>query len=143
MATCVDMHHDERATQLVADAIRAHPNVGCVVALYSYSAPSVLKALEQTGQLGKVKIVGFDLLPDTLAGVEAGHIAATMQQAQYDIGYDSIRALADSLNGDCAAAGGASPLRYLGVSAITKQNIAQTRQEMSQRAASAAANSGS
>jgi ribose transport system substrate-binding protein len=126
VGTCVDMHDKEQAVQLAADAIQRHPNLRCIVALYSYSAPAVLKALEQTGKIGRIKVIGFDVLPETLAAVKAGHVYATMQQAQYDIGFDTIRGLADAISGDArvaAAAAGMTPLRYLGVSEVTQRNI--------------------
>jgi len=97
VATCVDLHDKAKAAQLAAEQIEAHPNLKCIVALYSYSAPAVLAALEQTGKLGKIKVIGFDVLPETLAAVESGTIAATMQQAQYELGYDTVRALSEGV----------------------------------------------
>ena len=132
VGTCVDMHDKERAVQLAAEAIQKHSNLKSIVALYSYSAPTVLKALEQTGKLGQIKVIGFDVLPETLAAVKAGHVYATMQQAQFDIGYDTIRGLADALSGDsrlAAAAAGITPLRYLGVSEVTQRNIEPAQRE--------------
>jgi ribose transport system substrate-binding protein len=137
IATCVDMHDKDRAVQLAAEAIQKHPNLKCIVALYSYSAPAVLKALEQTGKLGQIKVIGFDVLPETLAAVKAGHVYATMQQAQFDIGFDTIRGLADALSGDsriAAAAAGMTPLRYLGVSEVTQRNIEPAQREPEQDA---------
>ena len=49
-----------------------------------------------------------------------------MQQAQFDIGFDTVRALADALSGDsriAAAAAGMTPMRYLGVSEVTQRNL--------------------
>jgi ribose transport system substrate-binding protein len=142
VGTCVDMHDKERAVQLAAEAVQKHPNLKCIVALYSYSAPAVLKALEQTGKLGQIKVIGFDVLPETLAAVKSGNVFATMQQAQYDIGFDTIRGLSDALSGDsrvAAAAAGMTPMRYLGVSAVTQQNIAPRPLESEQGQAAAPA----
>ena len=127
IGTAVDLHDRDRAVQLAADAVRKHPDLKCVVALYSYSAPAVLKALEQTGKLGQIKVIGFDVLPETVTAVEAGHVVVTMQQAQFDMGFDAVRALAQALSGDsrvAAAAAGMTPMRYLGVSEVTQQNVA-------------------
>ena len=126
VGTCVDMHDKDAAVKLAADAIQKHPNLKCIVALYSYSAPAVLKALEQTGKLGQIKVIGFDALPETMAAVKAGNVFATMQQAQFDIGFDTIRGLSDALSSDSrvkAAAAGMTPLRYLGVSEVTAKNL--------------------
>jgi ribose transport system substrate-binding protein len=130
VGTCVDLHDKDRAVQMAADAIKKHPDIKCIIALYSYSAPAVLKALEQAGKLGQVKVIGFDALPETVAGIEAGHVYATMQQAQFSIGFDTIRALGDALSGDsgvAAVAAGRSPMRYLAVSEVTQQNVASLR----------------
>ena len=135
VGTCVDMHDKERAVQLAAEAVQKHPNLKCIVALYSYSAPAVLRALEQTGKVGQIKVIGFDVLPETMAAVKSGNVFATMQQAQFDIGFDSVRGLADALSGDSrlvAAAAGATPMRYLGVSAVTQQNLAPAPQDPAQ-----------
>jgi ribose transport system substrate-binding protein len=132
VGTCVDLHDKDRATQMVVEAVGKHPNLKCIVALYSYSAPAVLKALEQTGKLGHIKVIGFDVLPETVAAVKSGNVFATMQQAQFDIGFDTIRTLADALSGDsrvAAAAAGTTPMRYLGVSEVTQRNIAVVQGE--------------
>jgi ribose transport system substrate-binding protein len=130
VATCVDQYDRDRATQLAADAVKAHPDLKCVVALYSYSAPAVLKSLEQTSKLGKVQVIGFDALPETLAAVEAGNCFATMQQAQYDFGFDTVRALADALEGDPRTVAGSTPMRYLPVRAVTKDNVGEVKDEL-------------
>jgi ribose transport system substrate-binding protein len=131
IGTAVDMHDKDRAVQLAADAIAKHPNLKCIVALYSYSAPAVLKALDQTGKMGQIKVIGFDVLPETMAAVKSGNVFATMQQAQFDIGFDTIRGLADALSSDSrikAAAAGMTPLRYLGVSEVTQKNMEPVRE---------------
>jgi ribose transport system substrate-binding protein len=130
VATCVDNYDRDRATQLAAEQIKAHPDLKCVVALYSYSAPAVLKALEQAGRLGKVQVIGFDALPETLAAVEAGNVFATMQQAQYDFGFDTVRALADALEGDPRTVAASTPMRYLALRVVTKDNVAEVKQEI-------------
>ena len=123
VGTCVDMHNKERAVQLAVESIKKHPDLKCIVALYSYSTPAVLKALEETGKTGQIKVIGFDVLPETLAAVEAGTVYATMRQAQYDFGFDTVRALSDAINGDPRDVSASTPMRYLGVRAVTKENV--------------------
>jgi ribose transport system substrate-binding protein len=142
VATCVDEYSRERAVQMVAEAIKKNPQLKCIVALYSYSAPAVVTALEQTGKLGQIKVIGFDAQPETMAAVEAGNVYATMQQAQYDFGFDTIRALADALTGDPRLVAASTPMRYMAVRAVTKENVAEVKEEMGKtagRVASAAA----
>ena len=130
VGTCVDEYDRDRATKLAAEAIEKNPNLKCIVALYSYSAPAVLKALEQTGKLGKIQVIGFDALPETLAAVEAGNCFATMQQAQYDFGFDTVRALADALTGDPRQVAASTPMRYMAVRPVTKDNVAEVKEEI-------------
>jgi ABC-type sugar transport system substrate-binding protein len=84
-------------------------------------------------------VVGFDVLPETLSGIEGGIVYATMRQAQYDIGFDTVRTLAETLVGDARMVAASSPMRYLAVTAVTKDNLAKVRQEMGQGAAVASA----
>src|SRR5207248_4311432 len=56
-----------KATQNANDALiqlKDEPNV-CFVGLWAYNPPACLTAVRDAGQLGKVKIVGFDENPDT------------------------------------------------------------------------------
>ena len=137
VATSVDNHDKGRATQLTIDQIKAHPNLKCIVALYSYSAPAVLDALQQTGRLGQIKVIGFDVLPETLDALEAGNVVATMQQAQYDFGVDTVRAIVTAMRGGLGGMG-SSPLRYTNVRPILRDDVAKVRQELGQSSAAAA-----
>jgi ribose transport system substrate-binding protein len=132
VATLVDGIDPAKATALVSEALQKHPDVKCLVGLYAYSTPSILKSLEQTGKLGKVTVVGFDAHEETLAGIEQGHVFATMRQDQYNCGYDTIRALADTLHGERRMVMPQSPMRYLMVQPITKAEITQVRSQAPQ-----------
>jgi ribose transport system substrate-binding protein len=131
VGTCVDLHDKAKATQLATEQIKAHPNLKCIVALYSYSAPATVDALRQTGKVGQVKVIGFDVLPETLAGVESGDIIATLQQAQYNFGFDTVRALSVGVQRNTVLAA-SSPMRYFQVIPVTKEDVAKVRQEIEQ-----------
>lgn len=127
VATLIDGIDPAKATELAGKALKDHPQVKCMVGLFAYSAPSILKALEQANQLGKVAVVGFDTHAETLAGIENGHVFATMQQDQYNCGFDTVRALADTLHGERRAVMPNSPMRHLIVHAVTKADVDQIR----------------
>jgi ribose transport system substrate-binding protein len=121
-ATIVDGNDSAKATELVAAALKSNPNVKCVVGLNAYSTPAILKALEQSGQLGKVKIVGFDNHPDTLTGIDSGNVFATIVQDQFGCGFHTVRILAETARGDRSGL----PMfqrRTLPVEIITKENL--------------------
>ena len=118
-----------RAIFIIASALKDNPKVKCVVGLNAYSTPAVLKALEQSGQLGKVKVVGFDTNSETLAGIEQGNVAATIAQDQFGCGFHTVRILAENARGNKSGL----PMfqrRTLPVEIITKDNVASLRGQL-------------
>jgi ribose transport system substrate-binding protein len=89
-----------RSKSNVLDALTTYPEAGCLVGIWSYNGPAILNAVQEHGRLGKIGIVCFDEEEETLAGVERGHIAATVVQQPYEFGYQSIRLLAEIAGGD-------------------------------------------
>jgi ribose transport system substrate-binding protein len=84
----------------VADALVKYPDIACCVGLWNYNGPAILNAVTDADKLGKVKIVCFDEDEETLAGVNDGYIYGTVVQQPYEFGYQSIKLLADIVNGD-------------------------------------------
>jgi ribose transport system substrate-binding protein len=80
--------------------IAAHPDVGCLVGLFSYNTPNIYEAVKEAGQLGKVQIVGFDEADETLRGIQEGSIYGTVVQSPYRYGYESVRILTALAKGD-------------------------------------------
>jgi ribose transport system substrate-binding protein len=118
------------ATDLAAKAIKEHPNVKCFIGLLSYTAPCIVKALEQTNQVGKIKIVGFDAADETLAGIESGQIAGTVMQDQFGCGYHAVRLLGEYARGDHSQ----MPVfdrQTLPCDIVTKENLDTIRQRLS------------
>ncbi len=95
LATVLDDGDPAKATAGVADAVKAHPDVKCIVGLFSYNAPAVLKAIDQAGMKGKIKVIGFDESDATQAGVADGSIYSSILQDQYHCGYATIDYMAD------------------------------------------------
>jgi ribose transport system substrate-binding protein len=96
--TVVDVRTDDtdrvRAKANVADTLVSHPDIACLVGLWSYNGPAILNAVREAGKAGKVKIVCFDEEDETLAGVKSGDIEGTIVQQPYEFGYQSMRLLA-------------------------------------------------
>jgi ribose transport system substrate-binding protein len=129
VATLVDGSDPARATELVSAALKATPEIQCVVGLLGYSTPAILKALEQTGRLGQVKVVGFDQAEETLAGIAAGHVFASILQDQYGAGFQAVRILAENARGDHSGL----PMfqrRTLPCEVITPENVAAIRTQL-------------
>lgn len=89
-----------KAKSNVQDTITRHPEIGCLVGLFSYNTPKIYEAVKEAGKFGKVKIVGFDEEDDTLRGIQEGNIYATVVQNPYQYGHESVRILAALAKGD-------------------------------------------
>jgi ribose transport system substrate-binding protein len=99
VATVIDGGDQAKATQMVADALKAHPDTKCVVGLFSYSGAAIAKAVEQAGKTGKVQIIAFDEAAEVQTLMAAGAIKASILQDQHRLGYDTVRMLADLMRG--------------------------------------------
>jgi ribose transport system substrate-binding protein len=106
--------------------VKKYPQAKCFVGLVSYSAPTAAEALKKAGRLGQVKVVGFDVDERTLAGIEAGEIAATLMQDQYGLGYHAVRILAAEAHGNRGELP-AFQAHTLPCRLITKDNVNEVR----------------
>ena len=130
VATIEDNVDAAKSTALVGELLKSHPDLKCIVGLNSYSAPCILKALEAAGKAGKVQVVGFDADAQTLDGIRAGAVAATIVQDQFGCGFHTVRILAERARGERSGL----PLfqrRTLPVEVMTKNNIAQSGERLS------------
>jgi ribose transport system substrate-binding protein len=131
-ATLVDGIDQAKAQQMAKDALAKYPNVKCFAGLFAYSTPAILVALKDGGKAGKVQVVGFDTYDETLAGIDDGSVAATIVQDPYNIGYESVRVLADAARGERHAL----PLFqqfYLACDTVKKDNLAQARADLARK----------
>ncbi|WP_459677908.1 sugar-binding protein [Acidisoma sp. 7E03] len=105
--TLVDVRGDDmdmtRAKSNVSDTLVANPSITCLVGFYSYNTPQIYAALKESGQLGKVTVVGFDGDPVTLGGVKEGTIAGTVVQQPFVWAYQGMKMMAAYLKGDKSA----------------------------------------
>lgn len=129
VSTVVDHSDPEETRTLAVAAIKDNANIKGFVGLLGYSTPALLKALQETGNLGRIKVVGFDAADATLDGIEAGHVAATIVQDQYGFGFHSVRILAENASGNTAGL----PLfqrRTLPCEQVTRENVAAVRNQL-------------
>ena len=100
----VDVRGDDidqtRAKRNVEDALAANPDIDCMVGIYSYNTPRIYEVLKESGQLGEIKVIGFDEDPITLGGVREGTIVGTVVQNPYEWGYQGMKLMASYLEGD-------------------------------------------
>jgi ribose transport system substrate-binding protein len=103
----IDVRTDDadrvRAKSNVADTLVKYPDIKGLVGLWSYNGPAILNALTEAGKVNHVKVICFDEEDETLAGVKAGSIYATVVQQPFEFGYQAIKMMAQVLSGDKSA----------------------------------------
>lgn len=106
--TITDIRTDEtdrhRAIDNVKSALTKETDLKCLVGLWSYNGPAILKAVEDMekadAKIKDVRIVCFDENENTLLGVKKGRIYATVVQQPFEFGYQAIKLMAKHLDGD-------------------------------------------
>ncbi|HJV63890.1 MAG TPA: sugar ABC transporter substrate-binding protein, partial [Albitalea sp.] len=78
----------------VSAFLRQHPDTQAVLALGPDSAAPSLKALEKSGQKGKVWFASFDLSDDIAKGIKDGSVQFGIDQQPYLQGYIPVAVLA-------------------------------------------------
>ncbi|GAA5187235.1 sugar-binding protein [Rugosimonospora acidiphila] len=71
-----------------------HPDIGGFFGVYGYHAPVQARAVEAAGR-DDIAIIGFDMLPETVAAIEAGTVRASIWIREYYFGYYAVAALAN------------------------------------------------
>jgi ribose transport system substrate-binding protein len=131
----IDVRTDDvdrvRAKVNASDTLVRYPDVACLVGLWAYNGPAILSAVEDAKKVGQVKIVAFDEEDQTLAGVKAGSIHATIVQQPYEFGYQAIRMMAKVLDGDKSAIP-ANKQVFVPTLVIKKDNVDQFTTKINQ-----------
>ncbi len=130
----VDEGNSEKCAQNIRDILKQHPDLACFVGLNSLHGPTLLKVLQEENKLGKVQLVTFDVEAETLDGIEAGHIFASIAQDPYNFGFEAVRMLSELCRGktvNLPIVGKGSI--YLGAEPIRKENLQDFRTRLSSR----------
>lgn len=76
------------------DALNKIPDLKCLVGLWAYNPPAMLRAAVSQKCVGKVVLIGFDENDETLSAVREGTIMGTVVQDPFNFGYESIKIMA-------------------------------------------------
>jgi simple sugar transport system substrate-binding protein/ribose transport system substrate-binding protein len=103
----------------IENAMLANPGVSGILSLECCSTPGAGTWVQRNNMTGKVKVVGFDLLDQTVQLVESGNVQATIDQAPEKQGFEAVDLLVKFLHGQ--------PIDSIdtGVGIYTKDNIGQ------------------
>jgi ribose transport system substrate-binding protein len=93
LVTVVDDKNDDSATATATVAmLQANPDITVVGAINAVGA-GVASALRQTGKVGKVKAVLFDITDPIIAALEDGSVDSTLVQRTYMMSYLGVKLL--------------------------------------------------
>jgi simple sugar transport system substrate-binding protein len=101
----------------IENAMLADPSVTGILSLECCSTPAAGTWVQRNKKTGAIKVVGFDLLDQTVQLVQSGDVQATIDQAPEKQGFEAVDLLVQFLNG--------KPIESVdtGVGIYTKDNI--------------------
>ncbi|MCI0643017.1 MAG: substrate-binding domain-containing protein [Gemmataceae bacterium] len=86
--------------QKAEELLLLHDDLDCLVGLWEYNPPALLRAVRTSKNAQKPAIVAFDENFQTLEAIQSGEIVGTVVQNPYMFGYESIKILAALAKGD-------------------------------------------
>jgi ribose transport system substrate-binding protein len=94
-----DKADEEIATKANTEMLIANPTIKGIFGDDAVSPIGMGAAVKSLNKVGKVKLVGFDPMPQTLAMIKQGVIEATMVQRTYAMSYYALKMLYDFNHG--------------------------------------------
>lgn len=79
--------------------LNSYPQVAGIFCACEPTTFGMLRALQDSGKAGKVKVVGFDATEKMLEGLRKGHLDGLVLQNPFKMGQLGVRAMADHLAG--------------------------------------------
>jgi simple sugar transport system substrate-binding protein len=84
----------------IENAMLANPDIDGILSMECCSTPAAGTWVERNNATDRVKVVGFDLLDETLELVSSGAIQATIDQAPERQGYEAVNLIVTFLKGE-------------------------------------------
>jgi ribose transport system substrate-binding protein len=97
--TRIDEVSAPKCQEMAEDLLGKHPDLACLVGLWEYNPPALLRAIEQSKLTKVPKVVAFDENFQTLDGIKSGACYATVVQNPYEFGYQSVQFLVGMARG--------------------------------------------
>jgi ribose transport system substrate-binding protein len=111
-----------KAQRAAANLLQADPQTAGFFAVNDLMALGVADAVQAAGRGREVKVIGFDGIPEALAAVKKGTLAATVAQYPYTIGQLGVEACLAAIRGKSVPAKVDAP-----VEVVTRENVAQAQ----------------
>ncbi len=93
LGTKVDEVSKDKCIDNAEDTLNKYTDVNCMIGLWAYNPPAILKAVHSSERAKEIVIIGFDEDEETLQGIIDGHIYATVVQDPYNFGYETMHIL--------------------------------------------------
>src|SRR5678816_3942026 len=113
----------DKAQQEATNLLGANPNLKCVMAICSPAVPGAAEAVKQQGKVGAVKVLGLGLPSENKAYVKDGVTQAVILWKVEDLGYLTVKAATDLVNGKLQAGATSYDAGKLGKMEIKGDNI--------------------
>ncbi|MFI0843044.1 substrate-binding domain-containing protein [Mesorhizobium sp. IMUNJ 23232] len=108
----------DNALAAAENLITGNPDMNAVYATGEPALMGAIAAIESQGKQGSVKLFGWDLTAQAIAGIDAGYVAAVIQQDPGAMGAAAVDALKKLSEGGTVEANIAVP-----VTIVTKENV--------------------
>ncbi len=96
-----------------------HPDITAIFCAEGYGAIGVGRVIKENKLIGKITVIGFDDVDETLRYVREGIVQITIVQNTYQMGYISVQVLNDIINGKKIE----NTMIYTDVTIVTKENV--------------------
>lgn len=118
VASQFGMSDSAKSMAAAENMLTAHPNLDGIFASAEPGSVGAVQAIKARNLSGKIKLVTFDSSDGLIDALKENIIQAMVVQDPYKMGYDSVKFLADKLNG------GAPPKRVdLSARVVTKADL--------------------
>jgi ribose transport system substrate-binding protein len=97
--TRIDEASGKKCQESAENLLGRHPDVACLIGLWEYNPPALLRAIKQSRINKAPKVVAFDENLQTLEGIMSDDCYATVVQNPYEFGYQSIKFLVGAARG--------------------------------------------
>ena len=108
----------DNALKAAEDLITANPGIDVIYATGEPALVGAVAAVESQGRTGDIKVIGWDLTGEVIAGIDAGYVTAVIQQDPAGMGAAAVNTVLRSIAGEAVEYDVAVP-----VTIVTKQNV--------------------
>jgi ribose transport system substrate-binding protein len=88
------------AEKVASTIVSSDDKVDLIICLDERSTPGIAQVLVDNNMVGDIKLVGYGIAPQTLDYIKRGVIYGTVCPNSYEIGYDTVIQLTESINGE-------------------------------------------